>query len=214
MPNVLILSPVHQTGLLWQESLSSDHETRVLTSLDHAADTIRQNAIQFLVIDSEFFDSALPLVSSCNNNGLKAIVIGRLWNEEKQIQALVKGYSGYCEADAAGTLLSKATKCILNGDIWINRHLVPKVLDLLVNLNNIQTPLPNPAKIEFKRNLVSLTTRELEVASMISKGNSNKVIAKLLNISERTVKAHLTSIFQKLNVNDRLHLAILFKENH
>lgn len=214
MPNVLILSPWPQTGVLWQQSLSGEHNAVVSNDLDAASRVIQNQSIQFLVIDSEFFDSALNLISMFGPHGIKAIVVGRHWSEENQIRALVAGYSGYCEADLAGAVLAKATNCILNGDIWINRHLVPKVLDLLVSLNNIQTPLPNPAKIEFTQNIATLTSRELEVTKMISEGNSNKIIARLLNISERTVKAHLTSIFQKLKVNDRLHLAILFKENH
>jgi DNA-binding NarL/FixJ family response regulator len=76
----------------------------------------------------------------------------------------------------------------------------------------VQPILPDQKKIEFKNNLRTLTLRELDVAKMISTGENNKIIASTLNISERTVKAHLTSIFQKLKVQDRLRLAILFKE--
>ena len=56
--------------------------------------------------------------------------------------------------------------------------------------------------------LVCLTRREREVALLISRGSCNKEIAVKLKISERTVKAHLTSIFLKLGVSDRLQLAV------
>lgn len=59
--------------------------------------------------------------------------------------------------------------------------------------------------------LARLTKRELDVAEMISQGKGNRSIAESLNISERTVKAHLTSIFRKLSVHDRLHLVLLLK---
>jgi DNA-binding NarL/FixJ family response regulator len=58
----------------------------------------------------------------------------------------------------------------------------------------------------------SLSTRELEVANMIRQGENNRSIAEAMNISERTVKAHLSSIFRKFNVDDRLRLAIRLKE--
>ena len=57
-----------------------------------------------------------------------------------------------------------------------------------------------------------LTPRELQVARMVHKGGNNKTIARKLDISERTVKAHLSSIFRKLNIENRLHLAIFFHE--
>lgn len=57
--------------------------------------------------------------------------------------------------------------------------------------------------------LSCLTRRELEIARLINKGCSNKAVAKELDIAERTVKAHLSSIFEKLDVKDRLQLVVL-----
>ena len=212
MANVLIISTVSQSGSAWQEVLSGEHEVRVLNSLETAAHVIKQQSIHFIIIDGKLFDSgsaALPLFS---NYGLKSLIIGHKWPEDKQIEALAAGHWGYCEAEMAIQFLSKATTSILNGDTWINRNLVPKVIGMLINMNKVQPILPDQKKIEFKNNLKTLTLRELDVAKMISTGENNKIIASALHISERTVKAHLTSIFQKLKVQDRLRLAILFKE--
>lgn len=212
MANILIVSSHLNSGTAWQQPLSEEHEVLVLDNLDSAVNIIQQQSIQFLVIEAELFDTDHAPLPSFSASGLKTLIIGHKWTEERQIDALVAGHSGYCEAETATQFLLKATNSILNGDIWVNRHLVPKVIDMLINLNKLQPVLPEQKKIEFKQNLKTLTHREVDVAKMISTGNSNKVIARLLNISERTVKAHLTSIFQKLNVHDRLHLAILFKE--
>jgi DNA-binding NarL/FixJ family response regulator len=57
--------------------------------------------------------------------------------------------------------------------------------------------------------LDDLSERELDVAQYVSKGLSNKQIAFEMDITERTVKAHLTSIFKKTNTKDRLSLALL-----
>ena len=59
----------------------------------------------------------------------------------------------------------------------------------------------------------TLTKREIEVAKSVADGCSNREIAERLNISERTVKARLTSIFQKLDVRDRVQLALLMRGN-
>lgn len=57
--------------------------------------------------------------------------------------------------------------------------------------------------------MATLTRREQEVASAVANGSSNKEIARQLGITERTVKAHTGSVFQKLNARDRLHLALM-----
>ena len=58
----------------------------------------------------------------------------------------------------------------------------------------------------------TLSPKELEVAKMVSHGATNKMIARNMNITERTVKAHLTTIFQKMSLPDRLSLAIVFRD--
>lgn len=212
MANILILSTVPRSGTAWQETLSKEHEVQIVNSLETAIHVIKQQPIHFIIIDGKLFDTDgidFPLFS---NYGLKSLIIGHKWAEDKQIEALVAGHWGYCEAEIAIQLLPKAISSILNGDIWINRNLVPKVISMLINMNKLHPILPDQKNVEFKNNLKMLTLRELDVAKMISTGKNNKIIASSLNISERTVKAHLTSIFQKLNVQDRLRLAILLKE--
>jgi two-component system NarL family response regulator len=62
--------------------------------------------------------------------------------------------------------------------------------------------------------LAYLTEREQEIAALVGSGGTNKQIAKQLAISERTVKAHLTEIFRKLGIADRLKLALLLATTH
>lgn len=210
--NILILSPITQSGTTWQEALSREHEALVMDNVEAAIHWIQQQSVNFVIIDAEFFDTENSNLPLFRNYGLKSLIIGHKWTEDKQIEALIAGHWGYCEAEIAIQLLPKAINSILNGDVWINRNLVPKVIGLLTDKNKLHPLLPDQKKIEFKNSLKTLTLRELDVAKMISTGENNKIIASSLNISERTVKAHLTSIFQKLNVQDRLRLAILFKE--
>ena len=60
--------------------------------------------------------------------------------------------------------------------------------------------------------LENLTRREYEIAMLVGKGESNKKIAQHLAITERTVKAHLTEIFRKLQISDRIKLALIMKD--
>ena len=60
--------------------------------------------------------------------------------------------------------------------------------------------------------LEKLTKREYEIATLVGRGESNKRIANRLDITERTVKAHLTEIFRKLQITDRIKLALMMKD--
>lgn len=213
MANILILSINPILADQWKTILSEEHKINIVDTINHAIGHIPMNPTDILIIDADAadFDTDTTALAQILNTALKALIIGRDWPEDQQIHALISGFSGYCEYDAAADQLLKATNSLLKGDIWIQRHLVPKVIGHLIDLTNAQTIQPEKTT-PAHNNLQTLTHRELDVAKMIRAGESNKTIASLLNISERTVKAHLTSIFQKLEVQDRLHLAVLLKE--
>ena len=71
-----------------------------------------------------------------------------------------------------------------------------------------------PDKRGIAGRLAYLTVREREIASLVGNGGTNKQIANQLDISERTFKAHLTEIFRKLGISDRLKLALLLASNN
>ena len=212
MASILILSTRPVLADSWKTALSTAHEAFIITHVEKVPELAQKQSATMVIIDAELLngnDSPLPQLK---NSRIKSLIIGNNWPEDRQINALVTGISGYCEEEAALTLLLRATNSILRGDIWIQRHLVPKVIGTLVRLNDTRTTQAEKPNHFAEIKLQSLTNRELDVAKMIQTGESNKMIAILLNISERTVKAHLTSIFQKLDVRDRLQLALFLKE--
>lgn len=165
-----------------------------------------------VIFDAKKLDDDASLLAVFANKNTRFLVMGCDWPEHKQIEVLINGAAGYCEQSEAAELLTRAVASILAGDIWIRRALVPKVIGVLTGVKRRQLA-PNTVDTEQKlKKLASLSARELEVADMIRQGENNKRIASAMNISERTVKAHLSSIFRKLNVDDRLRLAILLKE--
>jgi DNA-binding NarL/FixJ family response regulator len=137
------------------------------------------------------------------------VVIENSSNREINQHDLFKaGAHGFCKDDISESLLLKAVQLILDGDYWVQRKLITQVIsDLAAERSAIST------SSNFDRTLVdSLTPRELQVARMVHMGGNNKIIARELDISERTVKAHLSAIFRKLDIENRLNLALYFSE--
>jgi DNA-binding NarL/FixJ family response regulator len=92
---------------------------------------------------------------------------------------------------------------VTGGGIWLGEDLVQF---LIASLTQIKTTNVSPQHNEWRQ---KVSHREAEVIESVALGASNKVIARQLDISERTVKAHLTTIFEKLSVTDRFKLALL-----
>jgi DNA-binding NarL/FixJ family response regulator len=98
----------------------------------------------------------------------------------------------------------EALQLILHGEVWVERYVISGLIDELTHKPTISD--------EQKQALETLSSKEGEVAKLVSHGATNKMIARQLNITERTVKAHLTSIFNKMGLKDRLSLAIFFRD--
>jgi DNA-binding NarL/FixJ family response regulator len=98
-------------------------------------------------------------------------------------------------------MLLKIVNAALQGEIWIRRALVPRLLE------GVAAPANEAAGCAGRFAL--LTPRESEIARLIGQGISNKRIARHLAIAEQTVKGHLTTIFRKFGVVDRTKLALL-----
>jgi DNA-binding NarL/FixJ family response regulator len=127
--------------------------------------------------------------------------------ENDQVELFKLGVHGFCQRDISPNLLVKAVEAVLNGELWMQRSLVTRIID---ELTQGGSPAKTGNSLSTGSPIECLTPRELEVARMVHKGGNNKSIARTLDISERTVKAHLSSIFRKLNIENRLHLAIFF----
>ncbi len=124
-------------------------------------------------------------------------------NDDEGIAALRAGARGYCNAYIDPRLLAKAVGTVQNGEAWVGRRLTDRLVAL------VGQHAPAQVDTDSSPDLDLLTAREQEIALQIGSGCSNKVIAQRLGITERTVKAHLGSVFAKLGVQDRLQLALL-----
>jgi DNA-binding NarL/FixJ family response regulator len=140
----------------------------------------------------------------------KVIVLTGSPDEREGIAVLKAGARGYCHRDIDAPLLEKATDVVLKGEIWVGRKLIPHLLEELTILTE-QRRRDAPGKADER--LGRVTPRERQIVDLLSAGASNKEIAKRLNVTERTVKAHLTAIFRKLGLTGRLQLALFVLEH-
>jgi len=132
-------------------------------------------------------------------NNMCAVVASVRPSDEEGIQAIAVGALGYCHAYAPAATLSHVLTAVTTGSVWMGASLVSRLL------RQIGTLAPSPEQWQHE----ALSARERTIALCVAQGDSNRKIAESLGISERTVKAHLTSIFDKIAVTDRLQLALL-----
>ena len=139
--------------------------------------------------------------------GAKIVVLANAPNHAESIHALKLGAMGYCHAHIAPAVLKEIKAVISHGGLWVGQ-------EILQGLIEASTKLVTNRPEQVDGLLEKLTKREKEVAIEASKGLSNKEIARILNITERTVKAHLASIFERLGAKDRLQLALMLNNNY
>jgi DNA-binding NarL/FixJ family response regulator len=135
--------------------------------------------------------------------GVHLVVMHDEPNDEHGLAALRLGASGYCNAHAAPELLLIIESVVRSNDLWVGASLLKRLVKGISSRSAMGGHRTGHALLQL------LSEREGEVAMCVALGDSNKEIARKLNIAERTIKAHLTTVFEKLNVRDRLQLAIL-----
>lgn len=130
------------------------------------------------------------------------VLILTVHNEvEYLLKAVDIGVDGYLLKDSESAELKKAINAVLNGESYIQHSLIPALNSRLI------------ARDIDKDRINALTKRELEVLIQVSNGMFNKEIATFLNISERTVKNHISNIFKKIDVSDRTQAAVFAIKN-
>jgi len=134
----------------------------------------------------------------------KIFLLSDLPNEEEGLTFLKLGIVGYANTYISAERLTEATRVVLSGAVWLGQ----KVMQRLI-LDSYARSKEKAASFSRKK-LESLTKREREIANLISQGQSNLEIAANLDITERTVKAHLSSIYEKTKTGSRLNLALLY----
>ena len=131
-------------------------------------------------------------------------------DDDNQVSAILAGARGCLHRNSSAQLLARAMRGVRNGEVWLDRRVVPRLIERL-SANPPPSAAPPAPSPKHRLDLSVLSERERDVVLMIDQGKSNREIGDALFISERTVKAHLSSIYKKLQVEDRVHLILLLR---
>lgn len=202
--------PIFREGL--QRLLSAQPDFEVVGQASGGVEAVRLT--KELRPDVLLLDIAMPGL-----NGLEAlddlavsapksriILLTAAIDRGQIVDALRLGAHGVVMKESASDLLFKSIRCVMAGQYWVGRE---SVSDLVPYLRRQGTP----AHSAGRTTKFSLTPRELQVVSAVVSGFTNKDIAKRFSLSEDTVKHHLSNIFDKVGVSNRLELA-LFAIHH
>ncbi|MCH8491552.1 MAG: response regulator transcription factor [Oceanicaulis sp.] len=145
-----------------------------------------------------------------SRQGAFVVVMTLVESREELLTMLRAGGRGYIHALASPENLASVATSVMHGGYWLGSALIGELVASVGNLVESEGVPRSPRQlIGFK----SLTAREREVCALVAKGLSNKEVAREFSISERTVKAHLSAVFEKLEIRDRLQLALLVKSH-
>jgi two-component system nitrate/nitrite response regulator NarL len=137
----------------------------------------------------------------------RVILIARPDEAQVLINAVQEGVLGLVLKTQTPEILIKAIQKVHAGEVWIERSMIANLLSGFRNAQHLIKQDPHTESIAH------LSRRERQVIQQIGQGLKNNQIAKQLSLSETTVRHHLTSIYEKLGVSDRLELLVFAHRN-
>ena len=164
-------------------------------------------------IDLVIMDLGLPNIDGIEatrmirskNKDVKIIILTSHNDEKEVLNSLKAGANAYCSKEINPTRLTEVVKSVLDGASWFD----PSIAHVVLKAATSETPYVEAAK----KSEYNLTARESQILKLITEGYSNNEIAKELFVSINTTKAHVASILQKLEVDDRLQAALKALKN-
>ena len=207
MINIMIVDDHKMIREGLKRILEFDGEVQVIEEADNGQDCL--NKLKAAKPDIILLDINMPVMNGIETlQALKKkrkkykVLMLTVHNEvEYLLKAVDIGIDGYLLKDSDSSELKRAITSVSNGEKFIQPSLIP-----LLNSKLIARDLD-------KEKLDKLSNREIEVLKLVSVGMFNKEIGKKLDISERTVKNHMSNIFKKLECTDRTQAAVFAIRN-
>jgi two-component system, NarL family, nitrate/nitrite response regulator NarL len=137
---------------------------------------------------------------------VRILVLAAAVEEDSILEAFYLGAQGIVLKGSPQEVLLKSIHSVIAGHYWLDSESIPIVIQAL------RKSIPSRNGVTCGQDY-GLTPRELEIAGKVANGSSNKEMGQEFSISERTVKHHLTNIFDKLGISTRLELAVFALEH-
>lgn len=145
-------------------------------------------------------------LEQCRAAARPVVVLSNVPNDSEAVRVFSAGACGYCHALAAASQLKEVALVVEHGGYWVGATFIEKVLRIGgAALTGSQTSVESTC-------MSRLTDREVMVAQQVAQGATNREIAQALDITERTVKAHISSIFAKTGARDRIQLVLMLNQ--
>lgn len=196
----------------WEKVCDESYQLIQSHSFDETAELLQDGLYEYCFVyldDSEFSTKVENVVAlRVRFPTIKIIAFPYLRSQSAAIRMLSMGVNGQCSPYIAKEQLRLVLSVVSSGEIWGGKEFIEQ----LIKQSSTDANQDFDGVHSFE-GAELLSEREVAVSNLVARGLSNKEIARDLDVTERTVKAHLTATFKKLHIKDRLSLALLI-QNH
>ena len=212
MGNLLVACACKVKSAHFIENLSGIASLIQVTNSDLLKDVLVQLEPEMLLLDFDLprlngVRGISELRKLCPETNI--IVFHDSASDDEECAMFKAGVRGCCSVDIEPSSLKQMVAAVNDGELWIRRKFLRRLMEQLEEMHGKEQARHFDIHSDFYNLLGHLTAREYEIAVRVGSGESNKQIAYSLDITERTVKAHLTNVFDKLGVTDRLNVALI-----
>ncbi|UCD65416.1 MAG: response regulator transcription factor [Deltaproteobacteria bacterium] len=187
----------------WGDLLGDNYDFEQVNTVAKLKSNSSENTFDLILIHRPLIDTDIFIEIRRATPLSRIFLLSDEPNEEEGLTFLKLGIVGYANTYISAERLSEAVRVITGGAVWLGQKVMQRlILDSYARAK--EKAVSNSEKI-----LGSLTKREREIANLVAHGQSNLEIAADLKITERTVKAHLSSVYEKTKTGSRLNLALL-----
>ena len=204
--NILIVEDHELTRFGLKATFEGSHIANEIfesPSAEKALEIVAKNSIDLVIMDLGL--PGMNGIEACKkihelNRDIKIIILTSHNDETEVLSCLKAGANAYCSKEINPQRLLEVTESVLDGAAWFDPSIAHIVLKAATNT---QTNDANKTSKDY-----NLTIREKQILKLITEGSSNIDVAKELCVTVNTTKAHVASILQKLEVEDRLQAAL------
>lgn len=189
----------------WFSILADQNHSLYQASSQAVLETLIHRQEQYLLLVHQQFTDLQTIATLCTTHkSLRIFFLSDSPDPAEGLALLQRGTVGYANTYIAPARLVEAMKTVAAGRVWFEQEIISRFID---QLNRAHTQGGAGSSLV----LAPLTDREREIALLVAEGLTNQTIGDRLFISERTVKAHLGSIFRKTGTTSRLGLALMIQ---
>ena len=168
-------------------------------------------SLRYLILDLANNDGWLQVLCRVRRKrrDIQQVIVGPSGNDEHVLQCIASGARAFLDSNSGPLAVRQAVECVIDGTIWAPRKLLSVLIDRLLEApSGSRSILATKPTFPLASWDAELSPREHEVLKLITMARSNKEIAQSLGIEERTVKAHVASLFRKTGIESRVSLVI------